>query len=141
MWLNLAAGTVLISCTILFHVCGLLAVSRLTLSAQPARLGRFRRVLLLLGAIFGLFVTVGVEIWAWAFAYLLLDVTPDFETALYLSTATFSTVGYGDVVPSPPWRLLAALEGITGFLVIGWSTAYLVTASTRLGPFRTGDHF
>ena len=30
---------------------------------------------------------------------------------------------------------------INGFLMIGWSTAYLVAAATRHGPFRRGDHF
>jgi voltage-gated potassium channel Kch len=94
-----------------------------------------------MAVVFGLFATVAVEIWLWAFTYWTLGITESFETALYLSTATFSTVGYGDVVPPEAWRLLAALEGVTGFLVIGWSTAYLVTASTRLGPFRAGDHF
>ena len=35
---------------------------------------------------------------------------------------------------------MTALEGINGFLMIGWSTAYLVRASTRHGPFRK-EHF
>ena len=38
-------------------------------------------------------------------------------------------------------QLLAGLEGISGFLLIGWSTAYLVAASTRSGPFQAGKHF
>jgi hypothetical protein len=44
-------------------------------------------------------------------------------------------------VPAQEWRLLASLEGINGFLLIGWSTAYLVAASTRIGPFKSGEHF
>jgi hypothetical protein len=53
----------------------------------------------------------------------------------------FSTVGYGQIVIAPEWRLLTALEGINGFILIGWSTAYLVGVSTRHGPFRKVDNF
>ena len=35
---------------------------------------------------------------------------------------------------------LTALEGINGFLIIGWSTVYLVRASILHGPFRA-EHF
>jgi hypothetical protein len=82
-----------------------------------------------------------VEVWLRAGIYRLLRILSDFETALYFSTITFSTVGYGDVVPAPGWRILAALEGINGFLLIGWSTAYLIAAGTRVGPFNIGEHF
>ncbi len=37
--------------------------------------------------------------------------------------------------------MLSALQGINGFLLIGWSTAYLVAAGIRIGPFRSGEHF
>jgi hypothetical protein len=70
-----------------------------------------------------------------------LGVVGSLEEALYFSTVTFSTIGYGDIVPPLRWRLLCALEGINGFLLIGWSTAYLIAASTRHGPFRVGEHF
>lgn len=141
MWFNLGIGSLIICGTIFIHVAGLLALSRATASAHISHRSRLNRMLLLTAVVFGLFATVGLEIWLWAFTYWVLGVAEHFEAALYLSTITFSTVGYGDIIPRHSWRLLAALEGITGFLIIGWSTAYLVTASTRIGPFRAGDHF
>jgi hypothetical protein len=141
MWLNLGVGSLMICGTIFIHVAGLLALSRATALAHVMHKGRLNRVLLLTAVVFGLFAIVGLEIWLWALAYWVLQVAENFEAALYLSTITFSTVGYGDVIPAADWRLLAALEGVTVFLIIGWSTAYLVTASTRIGPFRSGDHF
>jgi hypothetical protein len=72
---------------------------------------------------------------------MILGAFTDFSTALYFSTVTFSTLGFGDVVPNESWRLFAALEAVNGFLLIGWSTAYLIAASTRIGPFRIGEHF
>jgi hypothetical protein len=55
----------------------------------------------------------------------------DFNTALYFSTVTYATIGYGDVVPPPQWRLVAVTEGLTGVLMLGWSSA-LVFAVVRL---------
>lgn len=140
---NLGVGTALICATVLIHIVGLISLTSVAarLHARFKLHGRSHRVLVMLGMAFGLFAVVSLEIWFWTFCYLVLGVTPDFASALYLSTITYSTVGYGDVVPAEAWRLLAALEGVTGFLMIGWSTAYLVTAGTRFGPFRSGEHF
>ena len=91
--------------------------------------------------VIGVFAVLTAEVWLWAAAYSLIGVVDDFETALYFSTTTFSTVGFGDVVPHPEWRMLAALEGVNGFLLIGWSTAYLIAAGMRVGPFKSGEHF
>jgi hypothetical protein len=88
-----------------------------------------------------LFLILTVEVWTWAAVYSMSGIIPHFEEALYFSTVTFSTVGYGDVIPPHAWRLFCALEGVNGFLLIGWSTAYLVAASIRHGPFRIGEHF
>ena len=58
---------------------------------------------------------------------------PDLETALYFSAGSFTTIGYGDVLASHSRRLMAAIEGAMGFLLIGWSTAFLVSVTARMG--------
>jgi hypothetical protein len=95
----------------------------------------------MVATVFGLFLVHTIEIWTWAGAYLALGTVPSFADALYFSTVTFCTLGYGDIVLLSDWRLFGSLEGVSGFLLIGWSTAYLVSASTRYGPFRSGEHF
>ncbi len=95
----------------------------------------------MLVVVFGVFGVLTLEVWLWAAVYDGVGALPDFVTALYFSTITFSTVGYGDVVAAHEWRLLAALEGINGLILIGWSTAYLVAAGMRVGPFRRDEHF
>lgn len=139
----LLVGSLLIVTTVLTHVIGLMLLtfiaSRLSQQVNGKRLSH--RLGVMVAIVLGLFGIVSIEVWTWAGSYLLLGVSPNWEEALYLSTATFATVGYGDVVPAQPWRVLAALEGITGFLMIGWSTAFLVTAGVRFGPFRSGEHF
>ena len=89
----------------------------------------------------GLFGVITAEVWLWAAFYMMIGVFADLPTALYFSTTTFATVGFGDVLPNEHWRILTALEGVNGFLLIGWSTAYLIAAGTRIGPFKTGEHF
>jgi len=88
-----------------------------------------------------LFIVHTAEVWVWALVYISLGVVAGLEPALYFSTITFSTLGFGNIVPLAEWRLLTALEAVNGFILIGWSTAYLVAASTRHGPFRLGEHF
>lgn len=45
--------------------------------------------------VIGVFAVLTAEVWLWAAAYSLIGVVDDFETALYFSTTTFSTVGFG----------------------------------------------
>lgn len=139
----LIVGSVLIALTVLIHILGLIAITRIAtaLGRRFKLLRQHHRVGLMIGIVFGLFAVATLEIWLWALSYLVLGTATTLEAALYLSTITYSTVGYGDVVPAHSWRLLAALEGVTGFLMIGWSTAFLVTAGTKFGPFRSGEHF
>jgi hypothetical protein len=140
---NLAAGTAVILTTVVIHSAGLIGITH----AMSWLVGHFRmhgrrsRILAIVTVVLGLFAVLTVEIWLWAICYLAVGAFNDLETALYFSTVTFSTLGFGDVLPPKPWRLFSALEAVSGFLVIGWSTAYLVAASTRVGPFRSGEHF
>jgi len=143
MFVNLTLGTMMISATVMVHTLGLMAVTHLVggLTDRFRMHGRRSRIVAILTVVMGTFALLTVEIWLWGIAYYLLDFDWDFETALYFSTVTFSTIGYGDVVPAQEWRLFCALEGINGFLLIGWSTAYLISAGIRVGPFRAGEHF
>jgi hypothetical protein len=62
----------------------------------------------------------------WGFFYVLVNALPDLETAMYYSLTSYATVGYGDVIPTKPWRLLGPIEGSVGVLMLGWSTGVLV---------------
>jgi voltage-gated potassium channel Kch len=101
----------------------------------------FGKSVAMVTTVLGIFLLHTVEIWIWAGLFFFAGQIAAFQDALYFSTVTFSTLGYGDITLAPEWRLLGSLEAINGFILIGWSTAYLVAASTRHGPFRTGEHF
>ena len=57
----------------------------------------------------------------WALFYRWQHCLPDAESAFYFSGVTYTTLGYGDVVLTREWRLLAPLEGLTGILMCGLS--------------------
>ncbi|HWU54382.1 MAG TPA: ion channel [Rhizomicrobium sp.] len=141
---NLVFGSALVALTVLIHTGGLILIAAIT-PPLARRLGFHNhdigRTLVMTGTVLGILATLTLEIWSWALAYVWLGVTRYFSDALFLSTAMFATLGYGESQIAPDWRLITALEGINGFLMIGWSTAYLVGAATRHGPFRRGDHF
>ena len=79
-----------------------------------------------------LFIIHGVEIWFYAVVYFVLGALKDFDTALYFSTSTFSSLGYGDVVLLPRWRMLGAIEAPNGLILIAWSTAFLISLMNRM---------
>nr|WP_237688735.1 ion channel [Croceicoccus gelatinilyticus] len=57
---------------------------------------------------------------------------PTLESAIYYSTISYGAIGYDDVAMASDWRIVGALEGICGIILLGWSTAYFVRILGRL---------
>ena len=133
--LQLGLATFTVAATVLFHIAGLSAllglmrVHRRRLLTQRARLDQ---ALLLVGAGFGLIVLHTAEVWGYAAVYRGIGAFRDFEEALYFSTVTYSTLGYGDVVLPTAWRIFGAIEAINGLILMGWSTAFFVSVVSRI---------
>ena len=51
--------------------------------------------------------------------------------SLFFSAETYTSLGYGDVVPGGALRLLAGVEALNGLLLIGWSASYTYIAMER----------
>lgn len=130
----LLAG-VMVVVTVIMHLIGLALLARALRAAMrwPPSV-KLAPIALLVFAALGLFVIHTAEIWSFAALYLALQAAPDFEQALYFSTVTYASIGYGDVLVAKPWRILGAIEGATGVIMLGWSTAFLVSllAQSRL---------
>lgn len=47
-----------------------------------------------------------------------------FQDVVYFSFATYSSLGYGDLLPLGPMRILAGLEAITGLVLIAWTASF-----------------
>ena len=54
-----------------------------------------------------------------------------FEVAVYFSSVTYTSLGFGDVVLTNQWRLLCGIEAMNGILLFGWSTAMLFVLVQR----------
>jgi hypothetical protein len=125
--------------TVTLHGGGLAVLGRfLRLEARQERDAHLpdlspRSLIFTLLLVLALFVLHGLEIWAYAFVYLSLGAIPSLETAVYYSTISYGAIGFSDAYISPTWRLVGAIEGVNGILLLGWSTAFFVTVVTRLG--------
>ena len=75
-----------------------------------------------------LFLATVTEVWAWALLYVGLGAIETLETAVYFSTVTFTTLGFGDITLDEDWRLLSSFEAANGLLMFGWSTALVFAA-------------
>ena len=140
MIVNLALAAFMVSLTVVVHFVGLLALMWLLRSrghrfrAHESAIGQGAAIVFV---VLGLVATHTIEIWLYAVVYFVLGALPEFEAALYFSTTSFTTIGYGDVVLEKKWRLLSAIEGANGLLLFGWSTAFLFSVTARM---RTLEH-
>jgi hypothetical protein len=135
---NLAVGSILVAITVSIHGVGLLALSfllRRVIDRYQAHEKLGSTVAVMVATVLGLFALHTIEIWVWAVTYTFVGAVPDFLHALTFSTLAFSTLGAEAISTTPQWQLSGSIEGVNGFLLIGWSTAYLIPAWTRYGPF------
>lgn len=118
------------------------ALKLLNLALPPLPIPGRLRLLVLLIAVFAAHV---LEMLMYAVAYHLLPGLADVGTlshgaaasltsCLYFSAETFTSLGFGDVTPSGPLRLLAGMETLNGLLLVGWSASYIHLAMERFWP-------
>lgn len=135
MFANLALATFMVGLTVAIHLSGLLGllwVLRNRGHRIRAHESRLVPLVVILFVVLGLVTIHSVEIWLYGAAFWAIGAVGDFETALYFSTVTFTTLGYGDVVLEGNWRLFGAIEAGNGLILFGWSTAFLLSVTSRL---------
>jgi hypothetical protein len=133
MLVQLVLATVMVVMTVLVHLFGLAILMRVLRShTRIFRKLAIMPLTLLLAATIGIIMIHTLEIWLYALLYLQLGAFGHFEQALYFSTVTYATIGYGDVVMPHEWRILGAIEGAAGIIMLGWSTAFLISLLTQL---------
>ena len=52
-------------------------------------------------------------------------------SCLYFSAETYTSLGFGDLTPVGPLRMIAGVEALNGLLLIGWSASYAYIAMER----------
>ena len=129
MLLVLLIGGATLTVCLAIQVLALIIVLRYLLRSAAHR-SEATSVLADLGAICFVAMTsfVGhlVQAAIWALLFLRLDQFEDFQTAYYHSLVNLSSLGYGDLVMDPPWRLLGAMEAAGGVLLFGVTAGALL---------------
>lgn len=129
MFTQLFFGTVLIILCVINHALCLELLLRRLKDHGPKwdiRYPIYGHVVIMIVVVLGLFMTHTIEAWIWAFFFWLVGETASLGEAVYFSTVTFTTLGYGDVILSKDWRITSSLQAVSGILLFGWSTAFLV---------------
>lgn len=136
-----ASAVTAVALCVLLHYEGLLLTSR-----GLQRIGGQQRVKVLY-CIFSLLILHLIEIWVFGVTIWLLLRWPEFGhivssgsvqpgalgllDSVYVSTVTYTTVGFGDVVPVGPIRFMAGMESLTGFVMFGWTASFIYLEMER----------
>ena len=85
---------------------------------------RRRLTIVMMATVIVLMAAHLVEITVWSLVYMALGVAPA-GSDFYLAFVNYTTLGYGDLLPAPTWRLLGPMAAMNGVLLFGWSTAVI----------------
>jgi hypothetical protein len=125
---------VLVAVTVAVHAAGLAVLlsswTRWHAAVPPARFWPITA--LLIRVTWWLILIHLVEISVWGLFYFWKGCLPSAESAFYFSGVTYTTIGYGELVLSEPWRMLGPIEGLIGILMCGLSTAIFFAMISRI---------
>ena len=133
--LQLAVAAGLLIVMVLIHGAGIIGATKLLrLEDQSLRAHRvdLKAFGLLVSIALTLFALHLIEIGVFAWFYLAIGSLETFEEALYFSASAYSTLGHPDLRFPEEWRIVGAIEGLVGFLLIGWSTAVFITDMNKV---------
>ena len=130
--LLVVAGFVLLM--LIVHSSGLVGISKaLHLDDEKSIPNEFGlRASFLMGS-YGLmlFALHFFEIFLFALFFYYVEASRTMEQALYYSASCYATLG-GESTFKDQWRLVGALEALVGFVLIGWSTAFMVRTLRKI---------
>lgn len=121
---------------LLASICVLLHFEVLNvLSILAPAPGVSRRFRILLG-VFGTLCAHLIEVWIFALGYFGLtasgvmgklegNTTGSFIDSLYFSIVSYTSLGFGDIIPTGWVRFLAGMEALTGLLLIAWTASFM----------------
>lgn len=138
----IAVGFAAVSCTILIHALPLRAtIASVRREKKLGHLGTsfWKDMGVVMRTILYAFVAHLIEIALWATLFVICGEFSDFATAYYHSAVNYTSLGYGDIIMSPAWRLLGPLETADGWLLFGVSTAMIFAVIQRLVEARYAE--
>jgi hypothetical protein len=138
----LVVGAGAVACTIFIHALALAAAVNLVRHERRAGRAGSRALidLAIVSVVISLaFVAHLIEIALWAVLLVICGEFQEFGNAYYHSAVNYTTLGYGDLLLTPSWRLLGPLEATNGALMFGVSAAMVFAVIQRLVLTRFED--
>ena len=129
MFIQLLLGAFIITLTIIVQVIilGVLDSFYVHVKVHLAKgRGTIQKMIVVSTSVLWLVLGITINTWIWAFALYLTGEFKGLEEALYFAIASFTTLGYGDVLLNQDWRIFGALSAVNGLIVFGLNTAFLV---------------
>jgi len=122
-------------------ICILIHYEALNLLERASRLMNRHRWIVLI-TMFSLIVAHIVQMWVFALGYFVGEQVlelgsinspnGDWFDYVYFSAMVFTTVGFGDLVPTEGLRMLAMSEALAGFALITWSASFTFLQMQRV---------
>ena len=92
--------------------------------------------------IFGALTAHSIEVWIFAFVYYFMNrsanwgvLVGEFNGKLldcaYFSFTSYTTLGFGDIIPHGDIRYLTGIESLTGLVLITWTASFLYLEMQR----------
>jgi ion channel len=131
----LAVSAVAFACTILVHALALNATVNFVRHERRlvhAGANFWKDVAIVAVTVSFAFAAHLIEIALWALLFMLCGEFPEFAIAFDHSAVNYTSLGYGNVLMTPSWRLLGPLEAANGLLMFGVSTAMIFAVIQRL---------
>jgi hypothetical protein len=144
---QLGAGFLLVTCTLWLQSAGiavLVAWIRRAAEGDIQKMGHLRASALVVRFTTAVVILHGLEILLWTSFYRWICL-PTWESAIYFSACSYSTLGCGDVLLPSKWRFFGPLESMIGVLMCGISVSllfaivtWLISQDRRPSPDDTG---
>jgi len=135
----LLVAFLIVAVCLVIHVTSIVWLGESLLNWRESRhrpLNTFGYMVLLLIVFSVTIVLHMLETAIWALFYFERSLFPNFETSLYFSITCYTTIGFGDVTLPPSWRMLGGIEGVSGVLLCGLSTAFVFAVVNALFQMR-----
>jgi hypothetical protein len=133
-----AWGVPLILLTVVFHAY---CLSRIVENVSARLDGKYALehflstpILIVGGTALAATILHGLEGAVWAVLYRLLGASPDLQSAVLYSLEAMTSYGHENLFLAPHWRMLGALEALSGWILFGLTTAFLFAVIHRAWP-------
>ena len=138
----LIVGSIAIACTLVIHGAAVAANVRFVLHERRVGhvgLSSWLDAMIVATSVILALVAHLIEIGVWAVLLVLIGEFQGSGIAFYHSAVNYTSLGYGDIIMSPAWRMLGPFEATNGLLMFGVSTAMIFAVIQRLVETRFPD--